>query len=58
VLIVDGSQENREVLTAALERKGCKILSTSRAKRGLELAQQHRPDVIVLDLELTNASAE
>ena len=58
VLIVDRSEENREVLKAALERRGCKILSASRAKRGLELARQHRPDVIVLDLELSDASPE
>src|SRR3990172_8707081 len=58
VLIVDGSEENREVLTAALERRGCKILSASRAERGLELAQRHRPDVIVLDLELSKTSPE
>jgi CheY-like chemotaxis protein len=58
VLIVDGSQENREVLKAALERRGCKILAASRAQRGLELAQQHHPDVIVLDLEMSKASPE
>jgi CheY-like chemotaxis protein len=58
VLIVDGSQENREVLKTALERRGCKILSASRAERGLELAQRHRPDVIVLDLELSTSSPE
>ena len=58
VLIVDGSQENREVLTTALERRGCKILSASRAERGLELAQEHRPDVIVLDLEVSPKSPE
>ncbi len=56
VLIVDGSQENREVLKAVLERRGCKILSASRAERGLELAQRHRPDVIILDLELSKTS--
>lgn len=58
VLIVDGSQENREVLTTALERRGCNILSASRAERGLELAQRHHPDVIVLDLELSTMSPE
>jgi CheY-like chemotaxis protein len=58
VLIVDRSEENREVLKAALERRGCKILSANRAQRGLELARQHRPDVIVLDLELSDAPPE
>jgi CheY-like chemotaxis protein len=58
VLIVDGSEENREVLRAALERRGCRILSASRAERGLELARRHHPDVIVLDLELGCTSTD
>jgi len=58
VLIVDRSEENREVLKAALERRGCTILAASRVDRGLELAQRHHPDVIVLDLELSDCPAE
>lgn len=58
VLIVDGSEENREVLRTALERRGCTILAASRLHRGLELARQHRPDVIVLDLELAPCPEE
>ena len=58
VLIVDGSEENREVLKTALERKGCRILSASRAEQGLQLAQEHHPDVIVLDLEFSKTSDE
>jgi len=52
VLVVDGSEETREVLRTALERRGLRILAASRAGRGLELARRHRPDLIVLDLEL------
>ena len=58
VLIVDRSEENREVLSTALERRGRRIFATGRARRGLELARRHRPDVIVLDLELEAASPE
>jgi len=58
VLIVDGSQENREVLRAALERRGCTIFSAGRAERGLELARRHHPDVIVLDLEVSTITPE
>jgi len=58
VLIVDGSSENRGVLKTALERRGCTILSASRAQRGLELARNHQPDVIVLDLEVSETSPE
>lgn len=52
VLIVDQSEESREVLQTALERKGWRILSTGRTRQAVELAEAHHPDLIVLDLEL------
>jgi CheY-like chemotaxis protein len=52
VLIVDGSDETRVVLQTALERRGVRTMAASRAKQGLALAQQHHPDLIVLDLEI------
>ena len=56
VLIVDRSEETREVLKTALERRGVRILAASRAQRGLELARQHQPDLIVLDLEVDESA--
>ena len=58
VLIVDSCSETREVLQTALERRGVRILSAQRAQRGLELARQHHPDLIVLDLEVDNSADE
>jgi len=58
VLIVDRSEETREVLRTALERRGLRILAASRAGRGLELARRHQPDLIVLDLELEGFGPE
>jgi DNA-binding response OmpR family regulator len=58
VLIVDRSEENREVLTTALQRKGIRTYSAARAGRGAELAQSLHPDLIVLDLELDHNSPE
>jgi DNA-binding response OmpR family regulator len=52
VLIVDRSEETREVLKTALERRGVRILAAGEARRGLELAREHHPDLIVLDLEV------
>jgi CheY-like chemotaxis protein len=51
VLIVDPSDDTREVLQTALERRGLRTLAASRARVGLEMARRHRPDLIVLDLE-------
>jgi DNA-binding response OmpR family regulator len=58
VLIVDQSEETREVLQTALERRGVQTLATGRARKGLELARQHQPDLVVLDLEVDDMPAQ
>ena len=58
VLIVNFSEETREVLQTALERRGLRTFSASRARRGLELARRHHPDLIVLDLDVEDSTAE
>jgi len=58
VLIVDQSAETRQVLRTALERRGLRIFEASRADVGLELARQHHPDLIVLDMEVQPADSE
>lgn len=55
VLIVDESSETREVLQTVLERRGVHTLSAARTEIGLQLAQQHHPDLIVLDLDTFDA---
>ncbi len=54
VLIVDGLTEDRQVLRTALERRGVRVFEAARADAGLALAPRHRPDLIVLDLELAS----
>jgi ActR/RegA family two-component response regulator len=54
-LIVDSSAEYRQVLRTALERRGVRIFETARAYAGLTLARRHRPEVVVLDLDLAAA---
>jgi CheY-like chemotaxis protein len=51
VVIVDQSDENREVLRTALAHRGVETFEASEAGQGLELVRQHHPGVIVLDLE-------
>jgi CheY-like chemotaxis protein len=57
VLIVEPSAEEREVLRTVLARRGLTIFEADAAQAGLELARQHQPDVIVLDLEAEPADA-
>lgn len=51
VLIVDDSEDSRDVLRTLLERRGVRIYEASEARQGLAIAAEHHPEVIVLDLE-------
>ena len=51
VLIVERSGELCEVLRTALARRDVRIYEASAADSGLKLAQERRPDLIVLDLD-------
>ncbi len=51
VLIVDQSDDSRDVIRTVLERRGVEILEALSARAGLEILREQRPDVIVLDLE-------
>jgi len=57
VLIVDPSADSREVLRTVLGRRGMHVLEAEAAEAGLTLAHEHRPDVIVLDLEAERTNA-
>lgn len=43
------------MLRTALERRGMRVFEAARTDAGMALALRHRPDVIVLDLELASA---
>lgn len=58
VLIVDQSADSRQVLRTVLERHGVQTWEAAEARRGVELARQHHPQVIVLDLEAGDAEVE
>jgi CheY-like chemotaxis protein len=51
VLIVDRSPESREVLRTILELRGASTLETDQPERACQLAEQFRPDLIVLDAD-------
>ena len=58
VLIVDGSEETREVLQTALNRRGVQTFTAKHATEGVELDRLHKPDLIVLDLEADDVNLE
>jgi two-component system cell cycle response regulator DivK len=56
--LIESSDDEREVLRIALQRRGLRIFEASEAEAGLALAREHRPDVILLDLEAESADRE
>jgi CheY-like chemotaxis protein len=56
VLVVDESEETRQVLKTVLEPRGLRVLEATAADQGLEMAHRFHPDVIVLDSELDRSA--
>ena len=51
VLIVDSSDESREVLSTLLELRGAETVESERAEQAAQLADRHQPDLIVFDAD-------
>ncbi|MBI5087440.1 MAG: response regulator [Actinobacteria bacterium] len=59
VLYIEDNPSNIELLARALElRPGLRMRSAMFGRLGLELAREHRPDLIALDLHLPDISGE
>ena len=52
VLVVDDEQRLRDLVRGYLEHEGFGVLAAADGQAALELARQHAPDVVVLDLML------
>ncbi len=57
VLIVDAGEETREVLGTVLQRRGMQTLWAEAPEEALQLAQTYQPDLIILDLQVEDGSA-
>jgi len=58
VLIVDRSRESRDVLRSLLARRGAEVLEAPATGRGAALANDHLPDLIVVDVEAAPYEAD
>ncbi|MEH2285574.1 MAG: CHASE2 domain-containing protein [Nostoc sp.] len=54
ILIVDDDRNHCSMLTSLLQEIGCRTLEASDGKHGLQVAIEHNPDVILLDLAMPN----
>ena len=56
VLIVEDNPLNLKLFSAMIEAQGYGVLSASDGPRGLEMARQERPDLIIMDVNLPGMS--
>jgi CheY-like chemotaxis protein len=52
VLVVDDDRATRILCTTALQRDGFHVLEATNGQEGLELALDHAPDVVLLDISM------
>jgi len=58
VLIIEDEHKIRDVLRAYLVREGLVVFEAADGTSGLEACEQHRPDLVLLDLMLPGMSGE
>jgi CheY-like chemotaxis protein len=52
VLVVDDNRAARELIRAILKRVRCDIIEASHGQQALDLIQQQRPDLVLLDIDM------
>lgn len=56
LLIIDDDAHLRESLSEVLELDGYECLLAGAAKEGIRLAQEKRPDIVIMDIQLPDSS--
>jgi two-component system, cell cycle response regulator DivK len=56
VLIVEDNELNMKLFNDLLESRGCLIIQTRNGVEAVELARKHRPDLILMDIQLPEVS--
>ena len=56
VLIVEDNELNMKLFNDLVETRGCRIVQTRNGVEAVELARQHRPDLILMDIQLPEVS--
>jgi two-component system, cell cycle response regulator DivK len=52
ILIVEDQEDNRAILRDVLSTAGYELIEATNGQEGVELAQQERPDLILMDIQL------
>ncbi|MEA3209892.1 MAG: two-component system, cell cycle response regulator DivK [Chthoniobacter sp.] len=52
ILLVEDNEMNRDMLSRRLQRKGYQVVLAVDGQSGVELAQTHAPDLVLMDMSL------
>lgn len=52
ILVVEDTEDNRLILRDLLTHAGFELIEATDGATGIEMAQAHRPDLILMDIEL------
>ncbi len=52
ILIAEDERDIRELITFTLEFGGFQVIAAANGQEAVELARQHRPDLIILDVRM------
>jgi len=52
ILLVEDNEFNRDMLSRRLQRKGFDVIIAEDGDRGIRLARENRPDLILMDMDL------
>ncbi len=52
ILIVEDNPDNRDMLSRRLQRKGFEIVMAEDGAAGVRMAEEERPDLVLMDLSL------
>ncbi len=56
ILVIDDDRSVTDLVQIILEAEGCTVLKAHNGKDGLVMAEQHKPDLIILDLVMPEMS--
>jgi two-component system cell cycle response regulator DivK len=52
ILVVEDNEKNMKLLRDVLQAKGYRTLEATTGRRAVELATEHRPDLVLMDVQL------
>jgi two-component system, cell cycle response regulator DivK len=52
ILLIDDNELNRKLVEAILQASGVRILFSENAERGIEIAHENKPNLILMDIRL------